>query len=97
MTSTFLPPALVPFCAMPQLDRGVDLAAGGGLLAGHRQDEADLHGVALRVRPRQHGQPASRRPQASRWRFDLFMRMSPTVWAGARRLWSSAGAAARVG
>jgi hypothetical protein len=31
----------------PQLDGGVDLAAGAGLLAGHRQDDADLHGVTL--------------------------------------------------
>ena len=31
----------------PQLDRGVDLAASAGLLAGHRQDDTDLQGVAL--------------------------------------------------
>ncbi|MDQ0609611.1 hypothetical protein QFZ83_003782 [Variovorax sp. W1I1] len=33
--------------------RGFDLPAGGGLLPGHRQDEADLEGVALRAGQRQ--------------------------------------------
>ena len=50
---------------LPQLDRGVDLPAGGGLLAGHRQDQADLHGVRLRVRPRHHGQAGGPGQQAA--------------------------------
>ena len=29
-----------------ELDRGLDLPAGGGRLAGHRQDQADLEGLA---------------------------------------------------
>jgi hypothetical protein len=34
---------------LPQLDRTLDLLAGGGLLSGHRQDDADLQGLALCV------------------------------------------------
>ncbi len=34
---------------LPELDRAFDLLAGGGLLAGHRQDDTDLHGLALRL------------------------------------------------
>ena len=45
-----------------ELDRRVDLPAGGGLLAGHRQDQADLDraGVGSR-RPARTGRPPSRR------------------------------------
>ncbi len=45
MTSIFLPATVVAVLLHVELDRGVDLLAGRGLVAGHRQDQADLHGV----------------------------------------------------
>ena len=65
ITCDRLAAGLVAVLRLPQLDRGVDLAPGGGLLAGHRQDQADLHGVALRMRP---GAAARTAPAISRWR-----------------------------
>jgi len=94
ITSTVLPPALVPFCACHSLTaasicRPVDACCP--VIGRIRpiftvSDCAIAHGIA--AKPAAH---------ASRRRLDLFMRMSPTVWAVARRLWSSAVAAARVG
>ena len=55
------PATLLPFCAMPELDRGVDLAAGGGLLAGHRQDQADLDRPGIGGMRQGRGQSHARR------------------------------------
>ena len=44
ISSIFLPATVLPFWAMIELHGGVDLPAGRGLLAGHRQDQADLDG-----------------------------------------------------
>ena len=50
ITSTLRPATVLPFCAMPELDRRLDLLAGRRRLARHGQDEADLERRALRVR-----------------------------------------------
>ena len=42
-----------------ELHRGVDLLAGRGLLAGHRQDQADLDGVLREGARGNHGQHAA--------------------------------------
>ena len=50
MTSTFLPATLVPFCATQSLTAASICRPVEACWPGHRQDDADLHGVALGLR-----------------------------------------------